>query len=331
MSENNITAEVASGNSPQPSDSVAEPTNLDQTLDEAEAALDSEESSGETPEQAIDAAQKKGDITAQQAKDLKKKLKLKVDGEDIEEELSWDDEETLKKHLQKSKAFDKRVKDFTNYKTQVDHLMDMLKNNPEEVLEKMGLNVDELAEKRLAKKVEELKKSPEQLEREKMQKELEDLRKEKKRIEEEKQQAELEKMRNEQAQKIETDIQTALDDSKSILPKKNPLVMQRVAQTMLLAMQQGYKDVTAKDVIPLVEKQWKQELNELFAVLPEETIEMLVGKNNLDRYRKKRISAAKSKPQTQTANQVVQDTGTRKVEEKPAQKKRMRDFFSILD
>ena len=274
---------------------------------------------------AIDAAEAAGEISAKEANQLKKKLKLKVDGQEIEEEVDFNDEEGLKKHLQKSKAFDKRLKEFSTYKSQVEQMLEMLQNDPEALLEKMGINVDELSEKRLTKKIEELKKSPEQIEREKMEKELEDLRKEKKRAEEERSKAELEKMRNEQAQQIETDISSALDDAKSILPKKNPLVMQRIAQTMLMAMQNGYPEVTAKDVIPLVEKQWKNELNEFFSVVPEEVLEQLVGKNNLDRHRKKRI-AAKPKVQTTTANQIVKDTG-KKSEEKPAEKVSYKDFF----
>lgn len=319
-------SEINSGASPAP----IEQSNVQPESNESAESSNNQMgfSSGEndlSTEDAIDAAEAAGDISEKEAKERKKILKLKVDGEEFEETVDLDDEEALKKHLQKSKAFDKRLKEFSGYKSQVDQLLNMLQNDPEALLEKMGLNVDELAEKRLSRKIEEMKKSPEQLEREKMEKELEDLRKEKKKAEEERQKAELEKMRNEQAQQIETDISEALDSAKSILPKKNPIVMQRIAQTMLMAMKNGYPEVTAKDVIPLVEKQWKNELNEFFSVVPEEVLEQLVGKNNIDRYRKKRI-AAKPKVETKTANQVVKETG-KKVEEKPSEKVSYKDFF----
>ena len=64
---------------------------------------------------AIDAAEAAGEISAKEANQLKKKLKLKVDGQEIEEEVDFNDEEGLKKHLQKSKAFDKRLKEFSTY------------------------------------------------------------------------------------------------------------------------------------------------------------------------------------------------------------------------
>lgn len=333
MSDTNVTQAVAAGDAPQPAADAAQESAYDETLDSAEEAVDSGEEAPPTEttaEEKIDAAQKAGDLTKAQAQELKKKLKLKVDGQEIEEEIDFNDDEGLKKHLQKSRAFDKRVKEFTGFKSQVDALLEQLQNDPESVLERMGMNVDQLAEKRLQRKIDEMKKSPEQVEREKMEKELEDLRKEKKRIEEEKQKAELERIRNEQAQQIETDITSALESAKSILPRNNPAVLQRVAQTMLLAMQNGYNDVTAKDVIPLVEKQWKEELNNLFNVLPEDTLEMLVGKANMDRYRKKKMGANRPKPQTTTAKQVVQDTGKKiEKEEKEQPKKRYRDFFKF--
>lgn len=317
MSEvSNTVAAVAAGNPPQATDGNSAQTDFDAIESEVTDEIGNESAAPEAVagEKAIDAAAQAGQITKAQAAEMKKVLKLKIDGQEEDFEMPQDDEE-LKKHFQKSKAFDKRLKEFSGYKSQVDSLIAQLQNDPESVLEKMGINVDEFAEKRLTKAVENAKKSPDQLEKEKMTKELEDLRKEKKQAEEDRQKAELEKMKNQHAQEIETSIGEALDSAKSILPKKNPLVYQRIAQTMLLAMQNGYPEVTAKDVIPVVEKQWKAELNDLFNVLPEETLETLVGKANLDRYRKTRVTSSKTKKpantQTQTASQVVKDTGSK--------------------
>jgi hypothetical protein len=332
MSEVNTVAAVAAGNPPQSTDGHSAQTDFDAIESEVNSEIDGangiEASEEAGSEQAIDAAAQKGQITKAEAKELKRVLKLKIDGQEEDFEMPQDDEE-LKKHFQKSKAFDKRLKEFSGYKSQVDQLIAQLQSDPESVLEKMGLNVDEFAEKRLAKAVENMKKSPEQLEREKMSKELEDLRKEKKQAEEEKQKAELERMKNQHAQEIETSISDALEGAKSILPKKNPQVYQRIAQTMLLAMKNGYPEVTAKDVIPVVEKQWKAELNDLFNVLPEETLETLVGKANLDRYRKKRVSAAKPKVETKTATQIVKDTGAKPVTSTP--KAEPKKFSKVFD
>ena len=47
-------------------------------------------------EAAIDAAQANGKISKKEAQDLKKKLKIKVDGQEFDEEVDFNDEENLK-------------------------------------------------------------------------------------------------------------------------------------------------------------------------------------------------------------------------------------------
>lgn len=330
MSEDNTVQQVASGTAPQPY--VKQEPNYDQTQSEAEDAVDSGLEASESAEDQIDAAAADGKISKTEAQQLKKTLKIKVDGKDLEETIDFNDDEALKRYIQKSKAFDKRNNEFVSYKAQVDKLMEMLEKDPESVMEKLGHNMDDMSEKRLSRKIEEMKKSPEQVEREKMEKELNELKKEKKLIQEEKEKAQMEQMRNETAQQIENEIADALGSTKSILPTKNPVVLQRIAQTMLMAMNNGYPQVTAKDVIPLVEKQWQQELNEFFSVTPEETLERLVGKANLDRYRKKKVAASSPKGQTTTAKQIGRDTGTPKkaedAEYKPKSAAKFRKFFS---
>lgn len=331
---------VANGGSPQP---VAvqdpTPTSNDQFEDIADdlVGVESSDVANVAAEgaAAIDAAVKAGDISKSEAKELKKTLKLKVDGKEYDEVVDFNDEESLKKHLQKSKAFDSRLKEFSTYRNQVQALVEQLKNDPESVLERMGLNVDDLAEKRLKRKVEEMQKTPEQLELEKMRKELEDHKKRETELKAKEEAAEMERMRNQHAQEIENDITGALESAKSKLPKNNPFVMQKIAQNMLLAMKNGYPNVSAKDVIPLVEKQWKEELRSYFDAGSEEFIEELVGKQNLDRYRKTKVSQARQagkQANAQTAKQAIVDTGKsapRKEVEKP--KKSFKSLFSIHD
>lgn len=337
MSETNITQAVASGNAPQPAAEAAKPSDYkaleQQTVENLSTSAepsDDEISELDSPE-AIDKAEQDGDITKKAAQSLKKKLKLKVDGQEIEEEIDLGDEDFLKREFQKAKAFDKRSKEYATQKSQIDQLLQMLQSDPETVLERMGLNVDEFAEKRLTKKLENMKKTPEQLEREKMQSELEELRNEKKRIQEEKDKAEMERLRNEQSTQITNEIIDALDGAKSVLPKKNPLVLQRIAQTMVLAMKNGYPNVTAKDVIPLVEKQWKQEMNSFFAESPEDLIEMLVGKEKLNAWRKSQYAKHRNKlPTPQKVAPVDTGKAGKPVEDKPTDIKEGRTNFRKL-
>lgn len=270
-----------------------------------------------------------GQISKQEAQNLKKKLRIKVDGEESDVDLDFNDEEGLRRELQKSRAFDKRVKEFSSYKSQVEQMFQMLQTDPEGLLEKLGIDVDKLSEGRLSRKIEEMKKSPEQLEAEKMRKELEDYKKQEKELKSRAEHAELEKMRNQAASQIENDISAALEDVKSVLPKRNPAVMQRIAQTMLLAMQNGYNNVSAKDVIPLVEKQWKEEFLGVANGLPEDLMEEIFGKNNLDRYRKAKIKNKKSAPAA-PQKPKFEDTGAKRTESK-GKEEEPKKFNQVFD
>lgn len=278
---------------------------------------------------AIDEAVKSGDISKKAAESMKKKLKLKVNGVEEEVEFDMGDEAALIRELQKSRAFDKTAKEHAGFKAQVDQLMSMLmdENQRESVLERLGIDVDKLAETRLSRKIDEMKKSPEQVKQEKLEQELEQLRKEKKEIEDAKKRAEEDKLRNEAASQIEADITEALESKNSFLPKKSPWVLRTVGQFMFLAAQKGYPQVTAKDVMPLVEKEYREQMSELFDNAPEERLEEIVGKKNLDRYRKAMMSKRKTTPVPNKPK--IQDTGSKatpKQEEEP-KKYRMKDLF----
>lgn len=261
----------------------------------------------------------------------KKKLKLKVDGQEIEEELDFNDEEGLKRHLQQSKAFNKRSQELSTYQKQVNEFMAELKANPESVLEQLGLNVDDFAEKRIERMIDQAKKSPDQLEREKMETELKEIKAKLAKEEKERKEIENEKLRNQYASEIEADINKALDAAETSLPKRNPWVLRKVAEYMSLAMKNGYPQVTAKDVIPLVEGDFKTDLEEMFGVMPEAVMEKFIGKGNLDRLRKQRLK--ERKVQTQTANQVARPTGVQAEsnEENDKPKKTYKSIFRYDD
>lgn len=295
---------------------VSSTEDIDDVVDEM---LDDGKDSGEEP--------KKDSKKKEEA--LKKKLKLKVKDKEFEEEIDWNDDARLTKAFQKEKAFDAASQELANMKKQFGGLIEALKGDKVlDVLRELGHDVDGLAEKHLTQLVEEAKKSPEQVQKEKMEAELKSLKEEKTRLSKEKEEKELESIRNQYATEIENDITKALDKAETILPKRNPKIVRAIAQNMLFAMQNGYPQVKASDVIPLVEQEYRKDLKELFDILPEDTIEALVGKPNLDRLRKKRL--AKNNVKTETAKQIVQETGHTKETEAEAnkRKKNYRDFFS---
>jgi len=102
----------------------------------------------------------------------KRRYALKVDGQDIEEELS-DDE--IRVRLQKAHAVDKRFAEVANQRKQIEAALSQLKNDPAKALKEIaGLDLDEWAEKRILERYQEAMLPEAEREKAEMQKKLAD-------------------------------------------------------------------------------------------------------------------------------------------------------------
>ena len=102
----------------------------------------------------------------------KRKYQLKVDGQDIEEELSDDD---IRVRLQKSHAVDKRFAEVANQRKQIEAALSQLKNDPAKALKEIaGLDLDEWAEKRILERYQEAMMPEAEREKAEMQRKLAD-------------------------------------------------------------------------------------------------------------------------------------------------------------
>lgn len=289
-----------------------------------EESQEAQPSEREEMKEAIEDAIEQG-ASEKQIKNMIKKFQLKVDGKVIDREVDLNDTEYLKNQLQLAEAARQRMSETAQMRKLLGEVENTLKTNPWEIFEKLGMDPDELAEMRLQQKVEQMKKSPEQLEREKINKELEELRQESKRLKEEKEQAEFQKMQQNASIQIETEIASALDAHKT-LPKSRHVV-KRIADSMLWAIDNGFKDVSAEDVIPLVERDLRDELNRFMDEMPDELLESYIGKKTTDRLRTKRLNNMK----VSNLNQVKPTTKSiDKKKEKSSKKLRQKDFFRNL-
>lgn len=252
-----------------------------------------------------------------------KKLKLKVDGQEIEEEIDLDDEETLKKHLQMSKAAQKRMSEAAQLKKDVESFLENLKGNTAETLKMMGIDPQKFAEAVIQQQIEDMKKSPEQKEKEEMQKKVEALEKQLEKEKKEKESADLHRLQVKYEQEFEQSIIKALDNNPTL--PHSPYVVKRIADLMIAALDRGVEDVSVDDVLPMVKDQIYNELQNMFELMPEEVLEQTIGKKNLDRMRNKRLKSMK--PKVETSNSVKPTGNTAKKEE---DKMGMDDFFKKL-
>lgn len=306
-----------------------ESENNQEQLENQEESAEAKEASSD--EQKLEELETKdvSKLSKSEKKELEKKLKkykLKVDGKEEEMELDLDNEEEVKKHLQFSKAAQKRMQEKAELQKSVEQFIDLLRTNPRKVLSDPNINVDikKFAQDILNEELENANKSPEQLEKEKLQKELEELKDKYKKDEEDRKSKEYQRLQQEAEQKLEGEISDALTSSE--LPK-SPYTVRKMAEIMMLALQNDI-DLGPKDVIPLLRKQMKEDISELFSASSDEVLEELIGKDNISRIRKRNI--AKAKQAVDTANSVKSTGGENKPKDAQETKKiSMKEFLGM--
>lgn len=299
---------------------------------------ESQDLSGETFEASQEAeiaeqvAKANPDLSKTQVAAKIRKLKLKVDGREFDEELPFDlpDDpairEYMTKHLQMSKVSNSRMAEKAQLEKEVLEFLGELKKNPKAALSNPNFGVDlkKLAKDIIEEEIENSKKSPEQLQKEKLESEIKELKAAQEKEKKESRERELQRLQDQEYERYDLSISNALE--KSNLPK-NPYTVKKLADYMILGLKNNL-DVTPEDVLPLVQQEMQEDLKQMFSVMPDELIEGLVGKDVITRIRKKNLSKAKAGPTTLKAS--IQDTGKTKEESKEPQKKvSFKQFFGV--
>jgi len=309
---------------------VAAPVAVD-TSNSAEIADNTQENTeveaaegAETPE----VAAKPTKATVQKAKENEKrlkKLKLKVDGKEFEEEFDLDDEDRLIRELQMSKMGQKRAQQHADLEKQVRAFFTDFEKDPFFAMSQLGMKPDAVIDQYINKQMENAKKSPEQLRAEQLENELQRIKSE--RDNEKKDSEAKEFKRLQEAAFTQYDVQMEQSLAKSDLPK-TPYTVKKIADYMLAALQAG-KDVTPDDVIPLVREEMHNDLKEMFASLPEDAVEQLIGEQMLNKLRKKRVAKAQEANKLVGSNKIVETGKSSKTDNKPKEKISYKDFFKM--
>lgn len=283
------------------------------------------EESSESVQDAVEEVEALGGNASEEAKDLVRKFNFKVDGEEWEEEVDLSNNDDLQKRLQMGFMGQKRAQQYAELESEVRQEIEYMLENPRDFLEAYGHNPDDLAEKWLEDKIIDMQKSPEQLEQEQIQDELEELRYALAMEQEQKRTAQAQYYEEQSAIQIDHEISDALEKS-GTLPKTD-FVVARIADTLMWALDNDMEHVTAYDVIPVVERELKEDLQKLFSALPEDSLRELLGKPNLDKIRKTNIDKMKS-----TQANRVQETSAAMTQsgrnQQKVEKMSMSDFFN---
>lgn len=298
--------ETAPENAPEMSQDAPESTE--------EEILDESTQEGVEGQEAASSEQTKEE--KKQQAEIKKALKefeLKVNGKSKKVALDLDNEDEVKKYLQKAMAADEKFQEASTYKKQAEQLVEMLQKNPLAILKNpaLGLDIRKLAEQVLLEDLEEQQKSPEQKKLEEYERKLKAYEEEKARIEEERKRMQLEEATKRQYEEVETSMITALE--KADLPAE-PFFVRRVADIWASAVESGWEDAKLEDIMPYVEQRLRSDFQSVIKKNADpDRLEKLIGKDVLDGYRKSKVSKVKKTPTT--AQQAAQTT-TAKPQEK---------------
>lgn len=267
-------------------------------------------------------------VTKEEKKAAKRKLKLKVDGEEYEEEVNTDDDQYLTRQLQLAKVAQKRMKEHSDLQKQVQNAFDLLKKDPRKFLSdpSVGIDIKELARSIIEDEVNNSKKTPEQIEREEIEAELRALKEE--RENEKKSARDKEQMLLEEKyyQEYDTKISSALDTAG--LPKK-PYVIKKIGEYLYDAAKAGFQ-VDVKDVMPLVIEDIHSDIKEIFGAMPDEALDSMLGNDVYNRMRKKRVANGKTpKPPVPVKTAVKDVAGSPKKETKEEPKKTIKQMWGI--
>jgi hypothetical protein len=257
-------------------------------------------------------------------------LRLKVDGREIEEDLPFeipDDPEAveyMKRQLQMARMGTKRAQEYAQLEKEIRDLILEGTKNPRKLLQELNIDERELARQIIEQEIENAQKSPEQLEKERIEAELKALKEEREREKQEFEQKEFERLQEQAYERYDQQMTDALE--RSNLPKE-PYVVKKIADYMLVALQEGY-DVSADDVIPLVKQELEKDIQTLINAMPDEALEQFLGKQRLANFRKKNLAKAKEAVAVSSAK-AVKDTGGKTAVKEPEKKMSFKDFFGV--
>lgn len=312
--------------------------NQEQTTEETQSTEENAGAEG-TTEGAATAAEAKATIKdpkaskteKKEAKKILKKLKLKVDGQEIEEEFDPENEDYLREQLQLAKVARKRMQEKALIEKDVLKFLDDIKKDPFKALSDpaIGLDIKNFAAKVIEREIENSKKTPEQLKAEKLEEELRELKAARQKEKEESDKSERERLTEQEFERYDMLMTQALE--KHSFPK-NPAVIKRMAEYLLIGLN-AKKDVTPEDVVPLIREDLKNDYRDILNSMPDDdALEDFIGKEYIDRIRKAKLKNAKkaaSNPAVKApakASSTGQKTETNK---DPEKKQTFRDFFKV--
>ena len=254
----------------------------------SEVANDMPLSEGEVASQ----EQPQTDDVKQEIQKMIRKFKLKVDGEEIEQEIDLNDEQRIIKALQMEAVAQKRVAEARDQKKKAFDLISALEKDPKSLLKRMGDTGYSAAEELLLEKLQQEMMTPEQ-------REMAELKAKVERYEaaQKAQQEELEtQQRNAYEQKVAIDMQNQIIDALKKSEIQNPTIedVRGVASIMKENIELGL-GLDISDIAKIYLDRSEQAIQKQISLMDGQRLSKLLGKQGVKTINKFIMEEAKSK------------------------------------
>lgn len=215
--------------------------------------------------------------------------KLKVNEKEYEVDSSNTDQ--IKQLVQKGLSAQQRYTEAAAIRNQAQSFINALKNDPVKVLThpSLGLNFRDVAEKYLYQQLQHDNMSDEEKQQHAEKEELEKYRAEELERKRSDEQKKLEKLKEEYRENYQQQFIEALKESN--IPK-NDWSIKRMADYMREAIRRGAKNITPKQIAPLVKQDWENAQRELLSSLDGDDLINMLGKETAEKIRKHQIAQA---------------------------------------
>lgn len=241
--------------------------------------------------------------------------KVMVDGQEMEV-----DENELRRGYAHNKAAAKRMEEAAMTRKEAEEVLRMIKENPKTAFQRLGLDPRQFAENLINEELQEAMLDPREKELREYKRQLEQYQNAEKAQREQYEREQLEKMFQQQTEALQADVQNVLQTSG--LPITAQTVA-RISYYMESAINAGYSNITAKDVVEFVKKDYVNDFKALLGGLSEDQIEMFLGTDVVRKVAKSTVKQAKVAPTTpKSVNQNIKQP--------QKQIKSPRDFFKDI-
>lgn len=322
-------------NSSAPTENLADIGDAVETAVEGnEASEGSHEAAAPVEKAQLEATIKDPKASKTEKKEAQKqlrKIKYQVDGQEYEEEFDPNDDEYMKEQLQFAKVARKRMNEKAILEKELIQFINDVKKNPRKALSDpaIGLDLKELAAQIIEEEIENSKKSPEQLKSEQLENELKELKDQRDREKNEREEQDRIRLTEQEFERLDMQMTQALD--KHNFPKTSA-VIKRMADYLLIGLEAG-KDVTPEDIIPLIREELKNDYKEILNSMPDDdALEEYIGKEFVDRVRKKNIAKAKksaSNPAVKAGAKPASTGQKPEASKEPDKKTTFRQYFGV--